>query len=271
MSATWARALAAMVRGLTRPLKPWRRRTTQALVSEYLALDLDAPTKLGPLKFHCPTRESLHFVREFSFREPDTLAWIESFQPGDVLWDIGANVGQYALYAALRPGVRVLAFEPGAASFAALMRNIEMNDMSDRIAAYCLAFDARTALDTLNMARTDAGSSMHAVGTDEDAFGRRIAVRFRQAIPVCTVDRFVATFGPSLPTHLKIDVDSIEDRIVAGAAETLRSPELKSVMIELEGDRGTPRNRAIVAAIEAAGLAAAAAGTPSANVLFRRP
>ena len=44
--------------------------------------------------------------------------------PADaVLWDIGADIGSYALYAAKR-GVRVLAFEPSAATLYALTRNI---------------------------------------------------------------------------------------------------------------------------------------------------
>ncbi len=267
-----ARAILAAARFLTLPLKPWRRRASQALAAELLELDIDVPTAHGVLRFHCPTRESLHFVREFTQREPETLAWIDSFQPGDVFWDIGANVGQYSLYAALLHGVRTLAFEPGAASYEALIRNTEVNRMDDRIAAYCLAFGETTELSTLNMARTDAGSSMHAVGTDIDALGRRIKVRFRQAVPVYSIDSFSATFRPPLPTHIKLDVDSIEDRIITGAKHTLADPRVQSIMIELEGGLDTPRARAITTALGTAGLhhRVDSADSPSANVLFRR-
>ncbi len=37
---------------------------------------------------------------------------------GEVMWDIGANIGLYTLYAALGPGARVLAFGPGARAHA---------------------------------------------------------------------------------------------------------------------------------------------------------
>jgi len=271
MSATVARAIVNAAYVLTWPLKPWRRRAAQTLAAELLEPDLPVHTTHGALRFHCPTRESLHYVREFTFREPETLTWIDRFGPTDIFWDIGANVGQYSLYAALS-GVRTLAFEPGAASYGALTRNIEVNGMDDRIAAYCLAFSATTELSTLNMARTDAGSSMHAVGTDIDAFGRTIAVRFRQAVAAYSIDEFLAAFRPPFPSHIKLDVDSIEDRIIAGAQRTLADPRLRSVMVEIEGGLETPRARAIMDSLQAAGLSQdiVASRSTSANALFRR-
>ena len=44
-------------------------------------------------------------------KQPATIEWIDRFQPGSVFWDIGANVGVYTLYAALRGDTRVVAFE----------------------------------------------------------------------------------------------------------------------------------------------------------------
>ncbi len=175
---------------MTWPLKPWRRHAAQALAAELLEPDFSVATDRGVLQFHCPTRESLHFVREFHSREPETLAWIRSFQGGETFWDVGANVGQFSLYAGLNPGVRTLAFEPGAATYAALARNIESNRMDDRVAAYCVAFDGTTRLTEMNMARTNAGSSMHAVGTTLDMIGRAIEVRFRQAVTAYSIDDF---------------------------------------------------------------------------------
>jgi FkbM family methyltransferase len=262
----------AAARVLTWPLKPWRRHAAQALAAELLEPDFSIPTDLGALRFHCPTRDSLHFVREFHSREPETLSWIRSFRPGDIFWDIGANVGQFSLYAGLNPGVRTLAFEPGAASYAALARNIETNRMDNRVAAYCVAFDGITRLTELNMARTSAGSSMHAVGTDVDMSGRPIAVKFRQAVTAYSIDDFIASFNPPFPTHLKLDVDSIEDKILDGAKKTLTDRRLCSVLIEIETAAADERTRAIHTLCAAAGLSAAEAegSRLSANVLFHR-
>jgi len=60
-------------------------------------------------------------------------------------------------------------------------------------------------------------------------------------------------FGLPAPNYLKIDVDSIEERILAGACETLRDPELRSVLIEVE-TADTPRNDRLAEALAAAGF-----------------
>ena len=44
-------------------------------------------------------------------KEPETIAWIDDMEPGEILFDVGANIGIYTLYAASR-GVRVIAIEP---------------------------------------------------------------------------------------------------------------------------------------------------------------
>ena len=51
-------------------------------------------------------------VDTFSSKEPETLEWIDSLPEGSVLWDVGANVGLYSVYAAKKRRCRVWAFEP---------------------------------------------------------------------------------------------------------------------------------------------------------------
>ena len=52
--------------------------------------------------------------RSYNEKEPETLDWIDTaLVDGDVFLDVGANVGVYSLYAALRhPRLRVIAIEP---------------------------------------------------------------------------------------------------------------------------------------------------------------
>jgi hypothetical protein len=64
---------------------------------------------------------------------------------GDVVFDIGAFLGTYAMLAARRCGEsgRVVAFEPSADSFRALERHLEMNALhAPRIVARCAAVGA---------------------------------------------------------------------------------------------------------------------------------
>lgn len=253
MGKTLARVLSRLVIGLTAMEKPWRRADTRLRVSECLLPRHRIETRLGALLFVTTHPQALQYPRDFETREPETLAWIESFETPCRFWDIGANIGVFSLYAGLRPGVEVSAFEPAAASYAALCRNIAANDLGARVRAYCVALSDRNQLSSLNLSGTNAGSVFNAFDSSENCFGNAIEVAFRQGMVGVSVDGFRRLFGLPAPNYLKIDVDSTEERILAGASETLRDPELRSVLVELEA-ADTARNNRLLAALEAAGL-----------------
>ena len=54
-----------------------------------------------------------------------------------------------------------------------------------------------------------------------------------------SIDDFVERFAPTLPNHLKIDVDGIEPLILEGASNLLGDETLQSLQIELDyGNEG---------------------------------
>jgi FkbM family methyltransferase len=272
VSKRYARVLAALVAGLTLPQRPWRRAYTRLKLAGALIPTHEVATRHGPLRFVTTHPEALQFPRELSSREPETIAWIDGFRAPCSFWDVGANIGTYALYAALRPEVAVLAFEPSPASYAALARNVEANRLGGRVAAYCVALSAQTALGGLNMSATHAGNSFNSFDSLDDCFGRRLAVQFTQAALGFAIDDFRRLFGLPAPNYLKIDVDGIEAEILAGASETLADPALRSVLVELEY-ADTARNARITAPLEAAGFDLAERGqnhAGSANAIFTR-
>jgi hypothetical protein len=99
----------------------------------------------------------------------------------------------------------------------------------------------------------NAGSVFNAFESSDDCFGNEIAVVFRQGTVGFSIDGFRRLFGLAAPNYLKIDVDSIEERILAGACETLRNPDLRSVLIELEA-ADTSRNDRLTDALSGAGF-----------------
>jgi FkbM family methyltransferase len=52
-------------------------------------------------------------------------------QRGDIVFDIGANIGSFAIYAALAGAEKVYAFEPSFEAFQTLSRNIQANHLAD--------------------------------------------------------------------------------------------------------------------------------------------
>jgi FkbM family methyltransferase len=273
MSKRYGRVLAAMVAGLTAPQHPWRRANTRLRVANALFQTHEIATRHGPLVLITSHPEALYFPRDLVDREPETIDWIDRFEVPCSFWDIGANVGTYTLYAALRPGVSSLAFEPSPASYAALCRNVEVNRSGDRVQAFCVALSSHTQLGSLNMSATNPGNSFNSFESTEDCFGRPLAITFRQSAVGFSIDGFRRLFGVAVPNYLKIDVDGVEEQILDGAAETLTDPALRSVLIELEVP-DTARNARIVERLDRAGFALSLWGRNQggcANALFTRP
>ena len=230
-----------------------------------------------PLKFFAPTPLLRARASAMLTKEPDTIAWIDTFETSAVLWDVGANVGVFTLYAAATRRCRVLAFEPSAANFFAISRNVELNALADRVTAYCIAVAPATELGVINLDSSDIGTAMSQFGKPGEASrygsGRPPVV---QGVAGITLDDLVARFNAPPPTHLKIDVDGLELPILLGGRDVLRRAELREVMVELSLTDGAERERAVQwlnasgFTLRAQGAAQGAGGEQAANHLFVR-
>jgi FkbM family methyltransferase len=171
-------------------------------------------------------------------KEPWTVQWLEaSLREGSVLYDIGANVGAFSLIAARLCGSEgtVVAFEPGYASFARLCDNIVLNECQTIVMPVPLALGSQTGLGTLRYKSLHAGQSRHHF--KEAGWVRMSASdsdRYYQPVLAMSLDDAVRQFQLPLPNHIKLDVDGRELNVLQGAAATLRSPGLESVLIEID-------------------------------------
>jgi FkbM family methyltransferase len=201
----------------------------------------------GTLRFITPSPLLLERARSVLSKEPDTIDWIERFDPSDVFWDVGANVGTFSLYAAKRRGVKVLAFEPFADNYMALCKNVDINALGDRITGYCVALAGITELGFLNLSEPQIGTAMHHFGRRGEAsrYWTERNGTFAQGVLAYTIDDFIRHFQPPFPTHLKIDVDGLEWQILQGGRKTLHDPRLRSTMVELSLSDLAERERAI--------------------------
>ena len=166
-------------------------------------------------------------------KEPCTIEWIAQFRPEDVLVDVGANVGMYTVWAAKTRGVRVFAFEPESQNYGLLNRNLVMNGLGEQVKAYCLALSDRAGFSELHLASLDAGASCHQLGEKVDFNHRPAQPKFSQGCVSARLDDLVRDGVVASPQHIKIDVDGFEPKVIAGAAQVLRSPELRSLLIEI--------------------------------------
>jgi len=172
------------------------------------------------LIYNTPNEMCLWRVKTLLTKEPCTIDWLNTLTEDDLLWDVGANIGLYTIFAAIVRRARVVAFEPESQNFASLVRAVYANKASN-VTCYPIAISDFTGLDCISISSFETGHSGHNVGE---------VTKAHQGIYVTTVDQLCHS-NLELPTHIKIDVDGFDHRVIKGALNTL--PSIKSILIEL--------------------------------------
>jgi FkbM family methyltransferase len=203
------------------------------------------------LVFYCPNLCTRWRAESLFTKEPETIEWIDTFKKGEILFDIGANVGVYSIYAGAR-GAEVFAFEPESQNYALINRNIYVNHLSNTVRCLNIALSDKNGIDYLYLARFEAGGALNNFGEKVDLDHRPFEPSFQQGGVSFSLDSLVERPGIPLPNHIKIDVDGIEFKIVQGARRTLANEVVKSVSIEL--NEHLAETREVIECLSGAGL-----------------
>lgn len=213
-------------------------------LEEYQALQPNL--KFEGITFLTPNKQCAWRVETLETKEPDTMAWLRAMKPDEVLFDVGSNMGQYSMIAAKR-GLHVHAFEPESQNFALLCRNIAINELKN-VTPWPLALMDEPSIDIFHSQTMAAGGSCNSYGESLNFHMQPKQYQFHQGCMAYTMDDFSDKYG--LPTHIKIDVDGFEHKVLAGAGACLTVT--KSVLVEL--NRALPEHQAIFGIMEDHGL-----------------
>jgi FkbM family methyltransferase len=171
-----------------------------------------------------------------SYEERFHEALVQAIKPGDVVWDVGANVGLYTEQFCQWVGEKgfVVAFEPGVEACQSIRERIPN----------CTWLDIENAAlgetDSTGRLVIAAGSVDNHVATDADS-----AESAANSIPVVISrgdtarDRLGRT-----PNVIKVDVEGFEEEVLLGMGDVLTSPELRSVLVEVHFLKLEKRGRA---------------------------
>lgn len=185
------------------------------------------------LRFLAPTMTAARRAGIFGHDEPETLAWFAETKPGEVVFDIGANIGLYSVYVAKKRRARVFAFEPSSQNFALLCRHIAENKLTGFVQPFCVALGEETKLDTLYLTFMEAGRSGNQLAEERDADFKPKKMSFRQGVAVISLDDAVGKGWLPQPNRIKMDVDGVEHLIVKGAMNVMRDPRLTAAIFEI--------------------------------------
>lgn len=182
------------------------------------------------VKVKLPTQEELVFrtghgrllwrAATLLSEEPLIIEWINKFQIGDCFYDVGANVGNYSLYAAKR-GTTTFAFEPELNNVSLLYDNIFLNQLQGYCTPMPIALGDTTKIDVFYLKSLSKGDALHSIGRPSYLLNEPSGLPLKLDTLVMRLDDMVDLFGLRPPTKMKIEVDFNELRVLEGAEKTL--------------------------------------------------
>jgi FkbM family methyltransferase len=160
-------------------------------------------------------------VEQGQFFEADTLYRLAYAVPEDsVVLDIGANIGNHAIYWAVKCKARkVYAFEPASRTFEILRRNVEINGLENRIITFNVAVSDNN--DNLSLGNYDTTN----IG------GTRVAKARDGTISAVTLDSLAIPEGRC--EFVKIDVEEFERNVVSGGMRFFAQMRPAFIFIEI--------------------------------------
>lgn len=163
----------------------------------------------------------------FGTREIDHKVLLEQIaQPGMTVFDIGANIGYYALMelGLIGPDGKILAVEPSPSNIALLKRNLTLNGEGDRITVLEGAVSDTPGTESFHLSAHSNLGTFHANGSAAQMLsGEQISVR------TYTVPELAEQYGP--PDLIRMDVEGHEVEVIRGMLKAIKADRLRPTII----------------------------------------
>lgn len=166
---------------------------------------------LGFTFFHFDQNDHIfqQFIKTGEFYEQELLTALRGFlREGDLVVDVGANIGTHSVFFAGVCGCSVLAFEPNPAAVKLLRRNIAANFLGKRVKVHKMALGAQTA-------------SGHVVAARDQNLGTarvEISGLDNTAVKIARLDDVA---GRRKVRLIKVDTEGMDASVIAGAEAIL--------------------------------------------------
>ncbi len=192
------------------------------------------------VNFFTPNYYTQLRVNTFFSKEPKTLEWIDSFKKGNniIFWDIGANVGLYSIYSAIKHNnISIVCFEPSFNNLPVLSRNLYINDLSNKVKINQFPLTS-TGNEYMNFKESlfSEGAGLNTFGVNFDHEGKKFNNVNNYTIYGTSINYILDNKFLDIPDYIKIDVDGIEHLILEGADKYLSNKKIKSILVEINNN-----------------------------------
>lgn len=155
-------------------------------------------------------------------------------RPGDLVVDVGANIGLFTIEMAARVGRygRVHAFEPSREVFGVLTENVGINWFAERTRLHNTALGGKDGHVTLMQDNQFRGSSVAGLLPDQPMSSTQHEGRFNSTDVPCR--RMDSVLDATLPIRfVKIDVEGAEVDVLEGMEALIRSGAIQLIDVEV--------------------------------------
>jgi len=171
----------------------------------------------------------------FKTKETEVRKYLKDImQDNDILFDIGANIGVFSVYAAkIHPKSTIFSFEPEYSNLNLLKNNVLANKVNEQVNIFSVGISDEAGISKLHLSSNESGAAVHTesknnISTTDEGF----KVVWNEGIMTTTLDEFCRD-QQIIPNCIKIDTDGNELKILKGATSTLQNRTMKNLIIEM--------------------------------------
>jgi FkbM family methyltransferase len=160
---------------------------------------------------------------------------LESKLPGDVIWDVGANIGvhacllqKYTQNSGHGEG-NVIAFEPHPSNAKRLRENAKLNELD--LTVHEAALFSQNKEIQLQSVNEEAGEGKHTLSNDHNRETTKIPVKAMRG------DEIIDKTHIPRPNIIKIDVEGSEMHVLKGLTGIIESTTLRLIIVEVHREK----------------------------------
>ena len=223
------------------------KRNYDTFWQEIMQMSIDSNVSRGitispgkEIKFYCPSKMASFRVKTLYTKEPETIRWMDRCGSEEkILYDIGANIGLYAIYYAKKFNSEVYAFEPSFRNLDLLSRNVKLNLLKKKVFIIPNPISKKLLISDFFQLQAIAG---HATATFNDEFVKNDFIKelrnnksndtIQYKTLGLSIDNLVDLKLIKSPNLIKIDVDGNELDVINGCKKTIQDQEKINILIE---------------------------------------
>jgi len=164
------------------------------------------------IRFHINNPVEKFRLENFGDEKDQLLALLSILKEGDIFYDIGASVGAWSIPAAIKVGTsQVISFEPDPENQERLVRNFELNGISNFQIMPIAVGDKTGEMELFTAGAYAASPSLRPVNNISSSI----------VVKIKTIDSLISQNEIPVPTVVKIDIEGAEMMALKGMSMLL--------------------------------------------------